>query len=131
MAVKDGDGVYGIPYVVEGYGIIYNEEIMDKYFALDGAKAASMEEINKGNALYDNKQFTMALDAYICALGRYDANYSEASEYGAQAEYDVLASQAEAQIAEKFGVNAKDAREIYGLEDRIYNIVKALGLNDK
>ena len=46
MAVKDGDGVYGIPYVVEGYGIIYNEEIMDKYFALDGAKAASMEEIN-------------------------------------------------------------------------------------
>ncbi|MDO5291701.1 MAG: ABC transporter substrate-binding protein [bacterium] len=34
MAVKDGDGVYGIPYVVEGYGIIYNEEIMDKYFAL-------------------------------------------------------------------------------------------------
>ena len=46
MAVKDGDGVYGIPCVVEGYGIIYNEEIMDKYFALDGAKAASMEEIN-------------------------------------------------------------------------------------
>lgn len=34
MAVKDGDGVFGIPYVVEGYGIIYNEEIMDKYFAL-------------------------------------------------------------------------------------------------
>lgn len=46
MAVKEGDGVYGIPYVVEGYGIIYNEEIMDKYFALDGAKASSMDEIN-------------------------------------------------------------------------------------
>lgn len=27
MAVKDGDGVYGIPYVVEGYGIIYNQAI--------------------------------------------------------------------------------------------------------
>lgn len=34
MAVTDGDGVYGIPYVVEGYGIIYNQEIMDKYFAV-------------------------------------------------------------------------------------------------
>ncbi len=33
MAVTDGDGVYGIPYVVEGYGIIYNNAIMTKYFA--------------------------------------------------------------------------------------------------
>lgn len=45
MAVTEGEGVYGIPYVVEGYGIIYNNAIMNKYFALDGAKAASMEEI--------------------------------------------------------------------------------------
>ncbi len=46
MAVTDGTGVYGIPYVVEGYGIIYNNAIMAKYFALDGAKAKSMDEIN-------------------------------------------------------------------------------------
>ncbi len=46
MAVTDGDGVYGIPYVVEAYGIIYNNAIMNKYFALDGAKATSMAEIN-------------------------------------------------------------------------------------
>ena len=46
MAVTDGDGVYGIPYAVEGYGIIYNDAIMQKYFALDGAKAKSMDEIN-------------------------------------------------------------------------------------
>ena len=46
LAVTSGDGVYGIPYVVEGYGIIYNGAIMAKYFALDGAKAKSMDEIN-------------------------------------------------------------------------------------
>jgi raffinose/stachyose/melibiose transport system substrate-binding protein len=46
MAVKAEKGVYGIPYVVEGYGIIYNQEIMDKYFALGGAKAVSIDEIN-------------------------------------------------------------------------------------
>lgn len=34
LAVKNEDGVFGIPYVVEGYGIIYNNAIMDKYFAL-------------------------------------------------------------------------------------------------
>ncbi|MDD3403741.1 MAG: ABC transporter substrate-binding protein [Hespellia sp.] len=51
LAIKDGDGVYGIPYLEEGYGIIYNQEIMDKYFALDGAKAASMDEINSFDKL--------------------------------------------------------------------------------
>jgi raffinose/stachyose/melibiose transport system substrate-binding protein len=46
MAVVDGKGVYGLPYVVEGYGIIYNNAIMTKYFATAGAKAASMAEVN-------------------------------------------------------------------------------------
>ena len=46
MAIQSGGGVYGIPYVVEGYGIIYNNAIMQKYFALDGAKAKSVDEIN-------------------------------------------------------------------------------------
>jgi len=46
LAVTDGAGVYGLPYVIEGYGIIYNNAIMDKYFATAGAKATSMDEIN-------------------------------------------------------------------------------------
>jgi raffinose/stachyose/melibiose transport system substrate-binding protein len=46
LAVTVDGGVYGLPYVVEGYGIIYNNAIMEKYFALAGAKAASMDEIN-------------------------------------------------------------------------------------
>ena len=48
MAVTNDGKVYGIPYLVEGYGIIYNEEITDKYFALDDKKTnfSSMSEIN-------------------------------------------------------------------------------------
>lgn len=46
LALKGEDGkIYGIPAAVEGYGIIYNDAIMQKYFALPGAKAASMDEI--------------------------------------------------------------------------------------
>lgn len=41
LAVTDNGGVYGIPYVVEGYGIIYNDAIMKKYFALSD-KAVSI-----------------------------------------------------------------------------------------
>ncbi len=55
LAVRgsDGKGVYGIPYVVEGYGIIYNEELTDKYFALSDRNKEynSMEEIKSFNAL--------------------------------------------------------------------------------
>lgn len=53
LAVTSADGVYGIPYVVEGYGIIYNKAIMDKYFALTnkGTKVASMEAINNFDTL--------------------------------------------------------------------------------
>lgn len=48
LAISSNGGVWGIPYVIEGYGIIYNEEITDKYFTLE-SKATdfrSMEEIN-------------------------------------------------------------------------------------
>ena len=36
LAIRDDDGkgIYAVPYVVEGYGIIYNDAIMKKYFAL-------------------------------------------------------------------------------------------------
>lgn len=53
MAVTSNGGVYGIPYVVEGYGIIYNSQIMDKYFSLDGKKVSinSTEEINSFDTL--------------------------------------------------------------------------------
>jgi len=53
LAVTSDDGVYGIPYVVEGYGIIYNNAIMDKYFALEdrATEVASMDEINNFETL--------------------------------------------------------------------------------
>ncbi len=48
LAVKNDDGVYGVPYAVEGYGIIYNDAIMTKYFesADKATDIASVEEID-------------------------------------------------------------------------------------
>lgn len=54
LAIKGEDGgIYGIPYVVEGYGIIYNESVMNEYFSLANrsAKVNSMSEINNFEAL--------------------------------------------------------------------------------
>ena len=53
LAIKDEDGVYAIPYVVEGYGIIYNNAIMERYFKLPNKKTdiTSMEEVTDFDTL--------------------------------------------------------------------------------
>jgi raffinose/stachyose/melibiose transport system substrate-binding protein len=53
LAVTDGEGVYGVPYAVEGYGIIYNNAIMEKYFSSDKktTEYKSMDEINSFDKL--------------------------------------------------------------------------------
>ena len=51
VALKDGNKVVGVPYAMETYGLIYNKAILDKYFALDGAKAKSVEDINSFDTL--------------------------------------------------------------------------------
>ncbi|MBQ3044389.1 MAG: ABC transporter substrate-binding protein [Clostridia bacterium] len=53
LAITADGKVYGIPYVVEGYGIIYNKKILDTYFALPEKKTdiASVEDITSFSAL--------------------------------------------------------------------------------
>ncbi len=53
LAIKDGDKVVGIPYVVEGYGILYNKALTDKYLALPdkAVDIQSMDEVNSYDKL--------------------------------------------------------------------------------
>lgn len=46
FALKKDDMVYGIAYVLETYGIIYNKSILDRYFALPDAKITSLQQVN-------------------------------------------------------------------------------------
>ena len=68
LAITEDGGVYGIPYVIEGYGIIYNEEITDKYFALGDKKTelTSMAQINSFKAL---KELVEDMQAHKDELG--------------------------------------------------------------
>lgn len=45
-ALKDGDAVYGVGYVIETYGIIYNKTLLQKYCDSDFATVKSIDEIN-------------------------------------------------------------------------------------
>ena len=52
LAVTGEDGgVYGVPYTVEGYGIIYNDAIVRAYCETEGAVVASAEEITNFDTL--------------------------------------------------------------------------------
>lgn len=50
--ITDKDGaVRAVPYALEGFGILYNEEIFDRYFALPNPAVASTEEIKNFDTL--------------------------------------------------------------------------------
>ncbi|TPF78426.1 ABC transporter substrate-binding protein [Bifidobacterium sp. UTCIF-3] len=51
VALKDGDKVVGVPYVMETYALIYNKDILNKYFGLSGAKAKSIDDIDSFKTL--------------------------------------------------------------------------------
>jgi raffinose/stachyose/melibiose transport system substrate-binding protein len=50
-ALKDGDSVYGIAYVIESYGIIYNKTLLQKYCDSDFASVTSIDDINSFDKL--------------------------------------------------------------------------------
>lgn len=43
--------IVGIPFVKESYGIIYNVDLLNEYFAMDNAVVTSVEEINSFDTL--------------------------------------------------------------------------------
>ena len=68
LAITADNGVYGIPYVVEGYGIIYNEAVMAKYFALPN-KAVSISSTDQITSFSLLKQVVEDMTVNKEALG--------------------------------------------------------------
>ncbi len=51
FALKAGEKVLGIAYVIETYGIIYNKDLLNKYFAADWSTVKKVEDIDGFEAL--------------------------------------------------------------------------------
>lgn len=45
FVLEEDDKVYGIAYVLETYGLIYNKKLLDRYFALDNAKVKALNDV--------------------------------------------------------------------------------------
>jgi len=68
LAISANGGVYGVPYVVEGYGIIYNDAIMQKYFALPD-KAVSITSTDQITSFDLLKQVVEDMTKHKADLG--------------------------------------------------------------
>ncbi|MDR1237431.1 MAG: ABC transporter substrate-binding protein [Propionibacteriaceae bacterium] len=68
QAITDGGKTYGIPYVVEGFGIIYNEAIMKKYFGLAN-KAVSISATTEIKDFATLKQVAEDMTKHKAELG--------------------------------------------------------------
>ena len=68
LALTSGESIVGIPYVVEGYGIIYNKALTDKYFALENRQknVNSMVEIKDFDTL---REVVLDMTAHKAELG--------------------------------------------------------------
>ena len=65
---SDGNGIYAVPYVVEGYGIIYNDAIMKKYFALKN-RATTIDSADQINNFTTLKAVVEDMTAHKDELG--------------------------------------------------------------
>lgn len=68
LAVTSNGNVYGIPYVLEGYGIIYNKEITDKYFALE-TRAVDFNSIDDVRSFESLKMLAEDMQKHASELG--------------------------------------------------------------
>ncbi|MDE7293197.1 MAG: extracellular solute-binding protein [Oscillospiraceae bacterium] len=67
-AVSSNGMPYGIPYTIEGYGIIYNDEIMQRYFALEN-KATDFVSMDEIDSFEELKTLVTDMQANSEALG--------------------------------------------------------------
>jgi raffinose/stachyose/melibiose transport system substrate-binding protein len=68
LAIKEDGGVYAIPYVVEGYGIIYNDAILRKYFELPNKKS-NLTEASQISSFSELKEVVEDMTANKATLG--------------------------------------------------------------
>jgi len=105
-----------------------DEEQKAKYELLASVQAEYDDYVN---LMYIGK-YDMAIDALVCAVGRYGVNYEDAVNNEIAVEYGNLHEKILAEL-DKLGISEEDAAAIYELKDRkeytkaIYDLVQSLG----
>lgn len=77
------------------------------------------KEWDSYEAYMGRSMYPEALDALICAVGKYDKYIGEASQVGADGELEEIRTKVEEALAAVFGLSMEEARAVYGQPDRV------------
>ncbi|MDR0684502.1 MAG: ABC transporter substrate-binding protein [Spirochaetaceae bacterium] len=69
LAIGEDGKVYGIPYAVESYGIIYNDAVLRKYFALPSRAVKDIDDASGINNFAKLKAVAEDIQANAASLG--------------------------------------------------------------
>lgn len=98
------------------------------------ALAGVQTELNAYYSMMEVRNFDLALDCLVRALGRSDLHMAEAEEWGVTVQMNALVSETVKQLQDQFNVTEAQARELYDIDERddyslaLDEILKSLGL---
>jgi raffinose/stachyose/melibiose transport system substrate-binding protein len=69
LAIGENGEIYGIPYAIESYGIIYNDAILRKYFALPSRSVKDISDASEINTFAKLKAVAEDVQAHSASLG--------------------------------------------------------------
>ncbi len=84
-----GGSIYGIPYSITGYGILYNNAILEKYHSLPGAVVSSMDQVNSF-AAFESLVLDMQEKSHLLGIQGVFASTSLSPDSRGRWEHDLL-----------------------------------------
>lgn len=108
-----------------------DEELLHAASTLAGIQT----ELNAYNALMEQKQYEMALDALVRGYGRCNLHSAEAEEWGVTKQLTDLENTFDKLLKEQFDVSKRKAKKLYQIKRRseytlaLHEILEQLGLN--
>lgn len=124
---------------VEAYHLLQGMEIKEidkKFYDKARLTAYLQKEMDAYEAYTAKEMYPEALNALLCAVGKYDKYIAEASGIGADVEFDKILEQAVTLLSEVYNVTVEEAEEVYQLQERdeyttrLYELLERAGYTE-
>lgn len=119
--VSEAQLLYDTGSYTEAYKMLKGLQVKEKdqeLYHKASVLAAVTSEIETYETFYTYGRRDLALDALICAAGRYELNQEHAQKYGCEEELEALGKQIKKKLKSKFKMKLGDAVELYNRKNR-------------
>lgn len=137
--MTQSESKYDYGEYVEAYELLRGmkiKEVHKEFYDKTRLTAYVKKELESYEAYIARKMYPEALDALICAVGKYDKHGEEAASVGAGAEFGSMFGDIEEALNQKFGVTIEEARDVYRQQSRteytvlLYDLLARAGITE-